>query len=376
MIMTTILYTLFGSFPLGSASSARAKNLVDLALLNGFNVIVVADFKNGDCSKYNCFFASEKALSIEESIKNQKNLIVGLLKNHDIDLIITNAYYSKVLNLLKIRKNYCFKLIVENCEWYDKTNYKLHCLNLRFIQNEIMMRFLFKKVDGFISISRLLNNHNLAFGKPSVRIPTILDVSSTEFDYHRVEGKLNLVYAGNPGISKELLYPIIEAIHQEKSLSNIIIFHIYGPSYNQCLSNKGMTKELLDLDFVKIHGHIEQDNIGSVFKQADYLIFIRPNRKSSNSGFPTKLAESMACGTPAITNRTGDIPMYVDGNNGVLLDDNSVSAVRKALLKACYNNENYCDMRNNARQTSMMYFDYKSYKKDFYNFIEMVLGGD
>lgn len=68
--------------------------------------------------------------------------------------------------------------------------------------------------------------------------------------------------------------------------------------------------------------------------EADFSIFVRPDRRSSHAGFPTKLAESLAAGTPVITNNTGDIGLYLkDGENGFLLKDGTQKSVKDVLDK-------------------------------------------
>ena len=97
--------------------------------------------------------------------------------------------------------------------------------------------------------------------------------------------------------------------------------------------------------------------------EADFQLFIRPNRRSSNAGFPTKMGESMAVGTPVITNNTGDIELYLtDSENGYMLRGNGIEAVRTVLdqiLKLCV--EDYVEMRKRARITAEQVFDYHKY---------------
>ena len=108
--------------------------------------------------------------------------------------------------------------------------------------------------------------------------------------------------------------------------------------------------------------------------KADYSIFIRPRRRSSDAGFPTKLAESMAVGTPVITNDTGDVGLYIkDGENGYLLSEGTADELT-AVLKEILKEGAYLRrlQRRNARRTAEQVFDYRGYRETMTKFIDEV----
>ena len=116
-------------------------------------------------------------------------------------------------------------------------------------------------------------------------------------------------------------------------------------------------------DNVFIHGKVPQEKIGEILRNADYQMFIRPLRRSSNAGFPTKLAESMAVGTPVITNLTGDIGLYLeDGANGFLANGVSSSSIKDVFEKILRTDDKkYSEMRKEARRTAEKCFDFRCY---------------
>ena len=68
---------------------------------------------------------------------------------------------------------------------------------------------------------------------------------------------------------------------------------------------------------------------------SDFTILLRPVSRFSLAGFPTKLAESMACGVPIIGNLTSNIGDYVHkGVEGVLVANETPEAFAEGLLRA------------------------------------------
>ena len=191
-------------------------------------------------------------------------------------------------------------------------------------------------LSAVFSISRLLDEYYTSIGTKSIRIPTILDVKNMRFSCNTDNEKIVIVYTGNPSTSKELFRPVFEALRENSLFRDKFEFHIYGPDKERVIANIDNDEELYRMvkDNVFIHGKVPQETIGEILRNADYQMFIRPLRRSSNAGFPTKLAESMAVGTPVITNLTGDIGLYLeDGANGFLANGVSSSSITDVFEK-------------------------------------------
>ena len=367
-----IVFIVDSRFPYGTANSMRARNIYNLLKMCGHSVHVISDFETADRVE------GEEVYSYDAVYNKPANIIrrhlvpyksIAALKKHcrknKIQCVLTNARFDRLAILAKFCKKSNIKLIVENCEWYDNSSFKLKWLDPRFYKNEKMMRYDFRRVDGFISISRLLHNHNEKFGKKSVRIPTILDVENTPYSVNTDNKKIQIVYTGSPGRSKEFLLPVIKVLADNSQFQEKIEFHIYGPSYNEVMRNIGNNAEILQKagSSVIIHGRIPQDEVQGVLTNADYLIFLRPDRRSSNAGFPTKLGECFAVGTPVIANNTGDLSLYIkNGENGYLLNSYS-EAELIALFEKLINisKEQYFNLRKGARNTAEESFDYRKY---------------
>lgn len=373
-----ILFLVNSYFPYGVAFSSRAVAFCALLKTAGHDVHVITmrskveNTHSGENYSYNgCTYecATEKPeKSIESFIPNPQFIpcIKRYIETHSVDVAITSScplYFKKLLKLFRERK---IPLILEQCEWYDSSNYTLGKFDPRYVRSSRYMNGLYCKADGIIAISRLLEKHYQERGVNTIRIPTILDVENSPYRIERNDNqKKVVVYTGSPGKSKEYLRPMIEVLATSKVLREKIEFHIYGPSEKVVLENIDGAHSLLDKakGAVFIHGRVPQEQIQEILLNADYQIFLRPSRQSSNAGFPTKLGESMAVGTPIISNKTGDISLYVkDGINGFLLEDTSDVTVYEKMIEILrLTKEDEQDIRFNAREVAEKAFDSITY---------------
>ena len=128
---------------------------------------------------------------------------------------------------------------------------------------------------------------------------------------------------------------------------------------------------------VVVHGRVPQNEIQKILMEADYLLFLRPKRRSSDAGFPTKLGESFAVGTPVITNNTGDIGIYLkDGENGYLVKNMDYDSIRTVLYRALDYKKNSPNMRKEARFTAENYFDFRVYENQIKQLLSGVFNND
>lgn len=368
-----IVFIVVCQFPHGRASSMRARNIYKLLEEAGHSVHVISDaasdkeIENGN--EFSCEAVYKECKSFKERqlvAKKSVEALIRYCKQNKVDAVLTNARYDRFNKLASFCRKKKIRLFVENCEWYDKSSFKLGRLDIRFWRNEKMLRADFKKAEGFISISRFLDEHNKKFAR-SVRIPTILDVKNTAFSLETKNEKIKIVYTGMPGKNKEFLAPLCKALAENKSLREKIEFHIYGPSYGAVVKNIGDEKILKDAGkSVTVHGRVPQEEIEGILTCADYLIFLRPKRRSSNAGFPTKLGESFAVGTPVIANDTGDLGLYIkNGENGFLMKGTEEEEIQKVLEKICLlEKTEYENIRQNARKTAEECFDFRGYKEE------------
>lgn len=371
------ILVLMGSyFPYGVAISSRIMHFCKLFNYCGADVHVISLYSKDaacqigetyclDCCTYE--IATKKKESSFESFFGYKDFMICIKqylerygKPDAVFLSGVESYYSRICRMFHGTPMY-----LEQCEWMDKSSYRFRSMDYRYIRRNRLIRNGYKKVSAVFSISRLLDEYYASIGMESIRIPTILDVKNMRFSCNTDNEKIVIVYTGNPSTSKELFRPVFEALRENSLFRDKFEFHIYGPDKERVIANIDNDEELYRMvkDNVFIHGKVPQEKIGEILRNADYQMFIRPLRRSSNAGFPTKLAESMAVGTPVITNLTGDIGLYLeDGANGFLANGVSSSSIKDVFEKILRTDDKkYSEMRKEARRTAEKCFDFRCY---------------
>lgn len=371
------LFIISSSFPYGEAFSSRARNMIKLFNECGYKVFVIAPDtqKSTDCIElesfdYETHYVHDPknflSLSGIGTAKPYIKAIEKLSKYVKFNLIVSSAMVHVTDYLYKWSRENHVPYIMEQCEWYDASTFKGGKFNPYYREHIRLIEKKNKRVDGIIAISKLFEEHYTDMGVKTVRVPTILDIKNTSFREHVNESeKIHIIFAGSLGKGKEKLANIFNALKQVNKDTIKIVLDIYGANENQVLENiKNDFKLLSEIkEFVYIHGRIPQCEIPNKVKEADFTIFIRPNRKSSNAGFPTKFAESLAVGTPVITNLTGDIGLYLrDGENGLAVSDDSEDQLKNTFNKIIeMKAEDLSKMRKIARKTAEQYFDFREY---------------
>ncbi len=267
---------------------------------------------------------------------------------------------------------YCKKNGMEygafNCEWYTKDCFVSEN-DARTVENMTELNpFNAKHADKAILISSLLYGYYTQNGVKSIMIPNIVDLNDKKWDVRKIRlstDKLRIAYAGVPGVGKDELGTVIEAIDAlPLDIRENIEFNIWGPTPEQMDKYMGAKREILGRvkNSVIIHGRAVQEDIPRFLNECHFTILIRKPSLRTNAGFSTKMVESFAAGVPMIANITGDIGTYLkDGVNGIVVEDDTVKACTEALRRALNLLDKNDSLRERAKQTAELYFDYRQY---------------
>lgn len=250
------------------------------------------------------------------------------------------------------------------------------------ISDKICKRFLASRADGIIAISSYLESYYGSRNCPSIRIPTLLDLAKFEVADSRqsyLNANLKLAYTGSPGAgkrAKDLINNVVEAVLLLNSRQLKIRFLIAGPTAQEIIDLPALRSRHISTlpPCLSALGWQSAEQSLNVVKSADFMPLLRPLTRVSAAGFPTKVAESLALGTPVVCNLTSDLGQYVhDGVEGLVCRDHSVEAFTEAIERAlALSPTQYAKMRIAARTMAEQSFDYRAYAKPLRYFLEKI----
>jgi glycosyltransferase involved in cell wall biosynthesis len=86
----------------------------------------------------------------------------------------------------------------------------------------------------------------------------------------------------------------------------------------------------LPSNIISIHRTQNQNGLAEIYTAAD--VFANPTREDT---FPTVNMESLACGTPVVTFRTGGSPEIIDETCGSVVDCDDIDAMETEIRRVC-----------------------------------------
>ena len=281
--------------------------------------------------------------------------------------------FNKVSNLYKHSNNI---LIHDSVEWFSPEQFKNGEKSLSYKNRDRINTALITKRWRVIAISTFLEEHFSKICKTE-RIPVIMDVSNIEYNPKTSASNSKKVfsYVGSPG-KKDYLKNIIEGFELlSVEIRENIIFNVVGVSYQQLIDTCEVSSKTLNelKGCINIFGRLSHDEAIKIVRESDYTLLLRDETlRYSKAGFPTKIVESLASGTPPICNFSSDLSMYlVDGKNSIIANGHSSHDVKNALERAIESTrDESLKMRINARHTAEKCFDYTKYFAQMLNLIK------
>ena len=381
-----VLYMLSAMFPFGRAYASRVMNLCLALTAKGYDVDVLADYISdpslldpdgiGHYRGVRIFLttahpAAERTLTDKLTVSlKAKRALKAYLKSNRPDCVMMSSASDRFMPLSKIVKRHRIPLLLESCEWFDSYNWDWGKWDPRYHQ---FLRFWDRSphiVDGVIAISRLLQEH---YGRyvPTIRIPGLADPDAITREPHERHDKIRLVFAGEIVCGKDDVSEAIRAV-ADAHLEDQFEIHVFGP--NSAALEQQLGESLPP--FVSAYGFVKQEEMLSRLKTMDFGLLIRPDRRSSHAGFPTKLVEYLSQGLPVIANLTGDIGLYLkDGENGYIAENNDRAALTGCLKRvAAEYSARYEEMSRAAVLTAFRSFDYHLYADSLDELVHHCLG--
>ena len=376
-----ILMSRFEGFPYGSAPAFRAFTMAKLLVKAGNKVIVVTP--NINCSEdeideYGYLTIAEgiRVISTEKYGKSYERTVETVINEEQINIFMRPTSIKHYYRLRNVIKKYDLPTIMDSVEWYDPSNWRLQKLDPRYYYFQYLWKYEFKKCDGIIAISRLIEKYYKNKLDNVVRIPTITDCYNMEYKTSIDVSNIKFIFAGQLDKGKDMLSNFILALDCLDLRGKNIYLDIYGPNEEDVIEQIEDGKKLLEKysKYIHVHGRVSQKKVQKACKESDFSVFFRQNRRSANAGFPTKLGECMTLGTPAFCNDTGDISLVIkNGINGYMVDSDGIDVLYTRILEI-YNMDIHEreKMRESARKTAEEFFDYRNYVCEIQELLESI----
>lgn len=298
-----------------------------------------------------------------------------LEEEKNIEAFVVNSLPINALLYIKnISKQKGIKLFVDCCEWYSPEQFRWGILDINYIKNVFFVQKYIDKSTYPIAISKYLERYFKGKGYKTVRIPVLMDIRNMSYKKQTNPEKLTILYAGSPG-KKDKLKEIIEGIASlEKPIIDKIDFRLLGVNKKQLVDLCSVSIDAINKlgSSLIVLGRVPRDDVLENLEEADFTVLLRSQtQRYAKAGFPTKIVESLASGTPVICNITSDLRDYIhDGENGIIVEECTAEAFSIAVKRALnLSYEQRKNMYGNARKCAEENFDYRLYSSSVSDFL-------
>lgn len=393
-------------FPEGTAPSAYILNVCRTMAACGHTVKVIGCLR-GNKTSFPPSGEFEKILYHNFDTTRHKKPVVYLFdkkwgyyavhairreKNPDI-VFLYGGTKSVAERIFRFCKRHGIRYGAFNCEWFTPECFPKNADKRNVSDNTELIPFNAEHADAAVLISTLLTDTFRKHGVLSVKIPNLIDPEDEKWacGKERIEkirrgifsgkndGIVKLAYAGVPGVGKDDLSAVIEALALlPEEMRKKTELHLWGVDEAFLQTYMGEKRTLLSecRDSIFPHGRAKQSDIPRLIGTCHYTVLIRKPSVRANAGFSTKMAESFAAGVPVMANITGDIGTYLkDTVNGIIVKDSTPAACAEAIKRAhglMTENPKMCVA---AYDTAEKKLDYRKYIGDMDAFLQKISGG-
>lgn len=333
---------------------------------------------NFDCYIINFYKTRNifKLISAKNNFKNLFSKAINTIRNNtnaDINCIFATANYDLMeQNASKFAVHNNIPIIYMTSEWYQLNSFYGKFIFLKYLC-AIYMRSIKLRNKNVIVISTFLKNFYQKNNCHVLLLPSIVDKSDYYFMPKNVikNQKIKIVYAGYPGKKDELKSFLLALCKCDIETKNKIDFYGYGFCVND-LVKLGISQNMLKNNkCVHICGKVSQEKIRQALSASDFTILFRKNTSNAKGGFSTKIVESMMSGVPLITNLTGDMHLYFNQHNSIIISSPSVQECKNAINRIVSLSQNeLLLLKQNARDTALKSFEYNNYLAIVKQFME------
>ena len=370
--MKTVAYIGNFGFPDKNASGKRVLGNCKVLQKLGYRVICIGPGKE-QAWEYDGIklFSVDSGNAIQRVLRNKVSDVESIISKEKTGTVfIYGALFTQKENLQLIKwcRKQNIRVYYDQVDWLDLNWHNPLRGLIRARNHSLLNNKVIPLCDGVVCISSYLSDIHSRNGMKTVIIPPLaVEKSEGLFKGYVVRDAIHFVYAGttsdiNRPTSQwkdriDVMFEKLRDCMMDDSL-RLFKLDIFGMTEDQYIgmfpvaerdAGRKVITELAER--VTFHGSVPNSVVMEEIKSADFTILIRDKKRATMSGFPTKVSESITCGTPVLCNNTSDIKQYIEeGKTGFVMDN--VSAMFKktltldtdaivAMKYACCNNPFY-----------------------------------
>lgn len=281
-----------------------------------------------------------------------KNFFDNYAHMDEIEYIYMTYRSFNLINYMYLRKKRK-KIIVDATEWYSPSQFRFGVFNPKYIKYIFRIKHLMKKCN-VICVSQFFKDY-YHHGN-SILIPPQIDKKEFEI-YNKMKcnnnEKITIFYGGYIP-KKDYIGLFIKSVITDKWFSERFDFTIAGMTKKELKRNINYKKlklnEQNEFDKINFLGKIPRDILLKKIHDSNFTILLRPIKRYSIAGFPSKVPESLACSTPLICNYSSDLKEYlIDGYNSIIIRELNKEEIINTLKKVeKMSKEDLLSMKKNA----------------------------
>ena len=136
------------------------------------------------------------------------------------------------------------------------------------------------------------------------------------------------IYNNLKGLNKKIILGVASTWTSKKGMNDFLTLAKEIPTKYQIVL-VGISQEEINNDRIIAYKRTtNQKELAEIYSAAD--VFVNPTIEEN---FPTVNLESLACGTPIVTYRTGGSPESVDENTGITVEKGNYQELKNAVME-------------------------------------------
>jgi glycosyltransferase involved in cell wall biosynthesis len=237
-------------------------------------------------------------------------------------IMLYGTHLGYMWRMKRLARDFDVPLLLDIVEWYSPEDLPGGRIGPFAITNSFSMRHASLFVDGYSVISQRLASHYARARKPMVILPPIFEPTAPQAKFSQRDERIHFGYAGSPG-RKEALGVFFDALSCLKKPKVQLSVHLVGLSehdVNELVPNA--LASCAGIATVHCYGRVPNEHSRKIIASCDFSILLRPLKRSNQFGFPSKLAESMAVGTPVFANLFSDLQDVLKPKHNAVIVEN------------------------------------------------------